>query len=515
MYLSFKANHMAELRISVDESYKLMLTEEMVEQFNYVDFIEDILSIRLNEYRNFLLRNLGGDGTLLLDPTHYATLEYILKEEDIIPERWKCKTSGLILFLMNTDISSINRFYNTLLLLKRNDFFVSQYRSRESAPLLADIAPVFGKTEVQNNGTMRTARIFSTSLEMMFFDLISEVKATNVPVNLDVASKLLRRLQYPDNCYELLDDAINTNCVSFCNKHLDSEYSKIGTLQMIYNCLNAPIINNLIKCEVKSAETASWYGEGEDYITSGNIQVIPMHIFSNEYVRDRFACQRYLMDLYDKYRIEDTYRITPNGTEGWIGLIVNKVLSDGYKFRKCIYCNSYSVIRSQNECDDCREHYKAQIKDFKRKDGNRRKNKTNMRASKHDTPIINFYNSLYDVLNSLIHDSFNNMLKEENFDKQKPIALDYELLEIDPCYIDDFRAQDEAEREILAFVPYSEYRYNLLLKLWSMYMIPKRFVKSIFDSNGFANLKNMEADFYEVLDIKKIDTYDELKDFIG
>lgn len=122
MYLSFHDNHVAELRISIDESYKLMLTEDMVERFNYVDFMEDILSIKLNEYRNFLLCNLGGDGELILDPTHYDVLEYELREEGIIPERWKCKTSGLILFLMNSGIASINRFYNTMLLLKQNDF---------------------------------------------------------------------------------------------------------------------------------------------------------------------------------------------------------------------------------------------------------------------------------------------------------------------------------------------------------------------------------------------------------
>ena len=125
------------------------------------------------------------------------------------------------------------------------------------------------------------------------------------------------------------------------------------------------------------------------------------------------------------------HHITPNGTEGWIGLIVSKVLADGYKFKKCIYCNSYSVMRSQNICDDCQRHYKARIDEFNKKDGARRKNKRDMSASKHDKPIIDFYISLYDKLHDLLITNFTNMLKEESFDRQKPVTLDYDLLEID------------------------------------------------------------------------------------
>lgn len=106
------------------------------------------------------------------------------------------------------------------------------------------------------------------------------------------------------------------------------------------------------------------------------------------------------------------------------------------------------------------------------------------------------------------------MLKEESFDSQKPITLDYDLLEMDQCYIDDFLAQDEAEREILAFEPHSEYRYNLIHELWAMYMVPKRFVKGIFGVDGFGSIDNMAADFYEVLDIRSLDKYSELIEFL-
>lgn len=514
MYLSFKGNHKAELRISVDETYKLMLTDELVETFNYVDFIEDILSIKLNEYRNLLIYHLVGNLNLPLEVTHYQDLEYDLRSKGIFPSSWRCKTTGLILFLMNSDLPSINRFYNTLLLLKRNDFFAKQYKSHESAPLLASTATVFGKTEVQNNGITRVSRIFSTSLEMMFYDLISELRRTEYALDVDIAAKLLRQLQYQDVCYELLQDALNMDYTAFCKKHLSREYCAIGTVQTIFNCLSVPAINNAIKNEVQFAETTSWYGNDNDYITSGDIRVIPMHIFSNEYVRDRFACQSYLTGLYEKYRIEGMYHITPNGTEGWIGLIVSKVLADGHKFKKCIYCNSYSVIRSQNICDDCQRHYKDQIDEFNKKDGARRKNKRDMSASKHDKPIVDFYISLYDELHELLITNFTNMLKEESFDRQKPITLDYGLLDIDQCYIDDFLAQDEAEREILAFKPHSEYRYNLIHELWAAYMIPKRFVKGIFGGDGFGSIDNMAADFYEVLDIRSLDKYSELIEFL-
>lgn len=514
MYLSFKGNHKAELRVSVDETYKLMLTDELVETFNYVDFIEDILSIKLNEYRNLLIHHLAGNLNLPIEATHYQDLEYDLKSKGIFPSRWRCKTTGLILYLMNSDLPSINRFYNTLLLLKRNDFFAKQYKFHESAPLLASTSAVFGKTEVKNNHIIHVSRIFSTTLEMMFCDLVSELRTTKCVSDVDIAVKLLRQLQYQDVCHELLQDALNMDYTTFCKKHLSREYCAIGTVQAIFNCLSVPSINNAIKDEVRSADTTSWYGNDNDYITSGDIQVIPIHIFSNEYVRDRFVCQSYLTGLYEKYRIEGMHHITPNGTEGWIGLIVSKVLADGYKFKKCIYCNSYSVMRSPNICDDCQRHYKARIDEFNKKDGARRKNKRDMSASKHDKPVIDFYISLYDKLHDLLITNFTNMLKEESFDRQKPITLDYNLLEIDQCYIDDFLAQDEAEREILAFEPHSEYRYNLIHELWATYMIPKRFVKGIFGGDGFGSIDNMAADFYEVLDIRSLDKYSELVEFL-
>ena len=509
MYLSFKNNYMAELRISIDETYNLMLTEDMIEQFNYVDFIEDILSIRVNEYRNLIVCNFYKDGMLLCNSINYSTLEKVLREKGIFPKEWRCKITGLMLYLMSTDLSSVNRFYNTLLLLKRNNFFTSQYKSRKSTPLLTNVAPVFGKIFIDNSVTC-VEQFFNTTLEMMFYDLIFELSLTKTTVNIDVAYKLLRRLRYPDNCYELLDDAINMDYGSFCNKHLDCEYSKIGTLQTIYTCLSTTIINNMLKTEVNSAEIASWYGPGEEYITSGDIHIIPMHIFCYEYIRDRFICQRYLTSLYEKYCIKEMYHITPNGVEGWIGLIVNKVLSDGYRFKKCVYCNSYSVISSQNICENCQKQFAEHLENFYKKDRARRKNKRDMSISKHDKPVIDFYMNLYDEIHTLLVENFTNMLKEECFDKQKPNSLDYELLKIKPYYIEDFRAQDDAEREILTFTPHSEYRYNLILELWSMYMIPKRFIKSIFDGNGFGNIENMVADFYEIIDIKKLDKYEEL-----
>lgn len=520
MYLSFKDNYTAELRISVEEFYNLMLTEEMIEQFNYVDFIEDILSIRVNEYRNLIVRNLDKDGMLLFNSCQYTTLENVLKEEGIFPKEWKCKITGLMLYLMSTDLPTINRFYNTLLLLKRNDFFSSQYKFDKSTPLLANVAPVFGKISINNSITC-VEQIFNTTLEMMFYDLVFELKSTKTIENTDMAYKLLKRLRYPDNCHELLDDAINMDYIDFCNKHLDCEYSKIVTLQTIYTCLSTTIINGMLKNEVNSAEIASWYGQGAEYITSGNIHIIPMHIFSNECVRDRFVCQQYLTSLYDKYCIKEMYHITPNCVEGWIGLIVNKVLSDGYRFKKCIYCNSYSVTRTQNKCADCQKDFAEQLKDFDKKDRARRKNKRDLPLSKslseYDKPKIikDFYMNLYDEVHTLLVENFTNMLKEENFDKQKPIAINYESLEIEQCYIDDFIAQDNAEREILAFTPHSEYRYNLILELWSRYMIPKRFLKNLFDSNGFGNLENMAADFYEIIDIKKLDKYDELMAYLS
>ena len=514
MYLSFKGNHMAELRISVDETYKLMLTEDLVETFNYVDFIEDILSIKLNEYRNILIHHLAGNLNLPLEVTHYQDLEYELRSKGIFPGKWCCKTTSLILYLMNSDLPSINRFYNTLLLLKRNDFFAKQYKSYESAPFLASTADVFGKTEVQNNGATRVSRIFSTSLEMMFCDLISVLRTTKCALDVDIASKLLRQLVYQDVCYELLQDALDMDYTTFCEKHLSNEYCAVGTLQTIFNCLSVPAINNAIKDEVQFAETTSWYGNDNDYITSGDIRAIPIHIFSNEYVRDRFACQSYLTGLYEKYRIDGMYHITPNGTEGWIGLIVSKVLTDGYKFKKCIYCNSYSVMRSQNICNECQRHYKDQIDEFNKKDGARRKNKRDMSVSGHDKPIVDFYISLYDKLHDLLITNFTNMLKEESFDKQKPVTLDYDLLDIDQCYIDDFLAQDKAEREILAFEPHSEYRYNLIHELWAAYMIPKRFVKSIFGKTGRGSIDNIACDFLKIVNIKDLDKYGELIEFL-
>lgn len=520
MYLSFKDKYTAELRISVEEFYNLELTEEMIKQFNYVDFIEDILSIRVNEYRNLMVRNLDKDGMLLFNPYQYATLEDVLKEEGIIPKEWKCKMTGLMLYLMSTDLPTINRFYNTLLLLKRNDFFSSQYKFNKSTPLIENVAPVFGKISVNNSITC-VEHFFSTTLEMMFYDLICELNLTKTSVNIDIVYKLLRRLRNPDICHELLDDAITLNYVDFCNKHLDFKYSKIGTLQTIYNCLSATVINNMLKNEVTSAEIASWYGQDAEYITSGKIHIIPMHIFCHEYIRDRFVCQQYLTSLYDKYCIKEMYHITPNCVEGWIGIIVNKILSDGYRFKKCIYCNSYSVTRTQNICSDCQKDFAEQLKDFDKKDSARRKNKRDMPLSKslseYDKPKIikDFYMNLYDEVHTLLVENFTNMLKEENFDKQKPIAINYESLEIEQCHIDDFIAQDNAEREILAFTPHSEYRYNLILDLWSRYLIPKRFIKSLFDSNGFGNLENMVADFYEIIDIKNLDKYDELLAYLN
>lgn len=510
MYLSFYDNHVAELRISIDESYKLMLTEDMVERFNYVDFMEDILSIKLNEYRNFLLRNLGGDGDLLLDPTHYDVLEYELREEGIIPERWKCKTSGLILFLMNSGIASINRFYNTMLLLKQNDFFTKDYKTHISPPFLSNGVAVFGKTEMQKNRQLRVLRIFSTSLEMMFYDLLCSIKDSGVISHVEDVKRILRYTSYQDKCYSILSDSREMNFGSFCAKYFPAGNCSEGYLQTIFNCISSPAINGLLLDEIRSVESTSWYGEDLDYIFAGDLAVIPTHTFSNADMRDRFECYRYLSGLYKKYEIPGMYRITPDGADRWLGLIVNKLVSEGYRFKKCKYCNSFSLFRDQNVCDECKERFRLLLDADKKRNNARRKNKTDMLTSNRDPIVVDFYIELYEKLHELIEDNFTNMLREESFDRQKPLGLDYGRLSLSVRYTDDFDAQDIAERELLAFKPHSEYRYNLILELWTMFMIPKRFVKAIYDKEGYIDLRDITAAFFEVIDIKELKCYAKL-----
>lgn len=510
MYLSFHDNHVAELRISIDESCKLMLTEDMVERFNYVDFMEDILSIKLNEYRNFLLRNLGGDGDILLDPTHYDVLEYELREEGIFPDQWKCKTSGLILFLMNSGIASINRFYNTMLLLKQNDFFAKDYKTHIAPPFLSNGLAVFGKTEMQKNKQLRVGRIFSTSLEMMFYDFLCDIKESEDPSCVDDAKRILRYTLYQDTCYSILNDGREMDFDAFCAKYFPAGNYYGSHLQTIINCISSPAINELLLNEIRSVESTSWYGEDLDYIFAGDLAVIPTHIFSNAAIRDRFECYKYLTELYKKYEIPGMYRVTPDGADRWIGLIVDKIVSEGYRFKKCKYCNSFSLFRDQNICDECKERFRSLIDADKKRYNARRKNKTDMLTSNRDPIVVDFYIELYEKLHELIENNFTNMLREENFDRQKPLGLDYEFLRLGARYTDDFEAQDKAERDLLSFKPHAEYQYNLILELWTLFMIPKRFVKAILDKEGHIDLREITAAFTEVIDIKDLAGYKEL-----
>ena len=90
------------------------------------------------------------------------------------------------------------------------------------------------------------------------------------------------------------------------------------------------------------------------------------------------------------------------------------------------------------------------------------------------------------------------------------MGIDYEILSLGGQYTDDFDAQDIAERELLAFKPHSEYRYNLILELWTMFMIPKRFVKAIYDREGYIDLREITAAFFEVIDLKELEGYSKL-----
>lgn len=513
MYLSFHDNHIAELRIYIDESYKLMLTADMVERFNYVDFMEDILGIKLNEYRNFLLRNLGGDDDLLLDPTHNDALEYELREKGIIPDQWKCQTSGLILFLMNAGIASINRFYNTMLLLKQNDFFTKDYKMHIAPPFLSNNVAAFGETEMQDNKQIRVKKIFSTSLEMMFYDLLCVAKESGLAAHADDTIRMLQHTSCQDTCYSILSDGREMDFDCFCAKYFPAGNCYGDNLQRIYNCISSPTINKLLLNEIHSVESTSWYGKDLDYIFAGDLTVIPTHIFTNEAVRDRFESYRYLSGLYKKYEIPEMYRITPDGSDRWIGLIVDKIVAEGYRFKKCKYCNSFSLYRDQDICDECKERFGALIDADKKRYAARRKNKADMLASNRDQIVIDFYIELYEKLHELIQDSFTNMLREENFDRQKPLGLDYEFISLGDQYIDDFEAQDMVERELLAFKPHSEYRYRLISELWTMYMIPKKFSKAICDEEGYIDLRDIAAAFFEVIDIKKLEHYSKLAEY--
>lgn len=516
MYLELLDNNKITVQFDVGEFHNWYIEKPYQATFDAVAFLEDILAINLNEFRNYLIRNitLGSDVNDMA--TYYGSglftqdVERILQEKSIFPQRWKTKVVPRLIS-KGWHLYEVSAFYNAVLMLKQNRF---------NAACINKIAEDLPK--VYSSSKEISGHIFQTTLEMMVYDLFQE--GTDI-ASYDQMRSVMRRFSTKSGLIEMLDAAMKSSYSDFCSQFFLPTLLPHKKLSAIYACLSVPSINLFLRTEVNSAK--EHYCE-DDLIQFGYIRPICSHMFLEDGVSNRFLIEKYVRELYKTYEVENTYAMNVSDFFDWLCLIVSCVLKNGYSIRKCDTCNSflvrkyYGVGAATEECQECfaqNDDEKRMLKDVK---DLLKKNLHDFHKKKRRPDLYKEAKSLYVPLHGIVWDLLEeycaDMLREKSFVRLAPENVDFEGLNVSDDLMQDFLAQNSAEYALLDCPSGSMEKFNALKSIWFKYRIPTKFLAFVLQPTSEQceprryvfnqeNLRRLEEDFKPYVKLKSVASF--------
>lgn len=516
MHLTFLEGNEIAVQFEVDEFNNWYIEKPYHATFDAVAFLEDIFSINLNEYRNFLIRNIALDSDAGDVTTYYCSglfsrhVEQELQEKNIFPQRWKTKMVPRLL-IKGWCLNEVSNFYNAILMLKQNRFDATYINK-----VVEDLPRVYSSSK------KASGRIFCTTLEMMVYDLFQEETGA---ASDDQVRSVMRKILTKSGAIEVLDAAMKSSYSDFCSQFFWPALLPSKKLSAMYICLSVPSINLFLRQEVNHAK--KHFCE-DDLIQFGYIRPICSHMFLKDGVSNRFLVEKYVRELYKTYEVPNTYTMDVNDVFGWLCLVVSRVLKNGYLIRKCDTCNRflvrkyYGVVTSTEECQECfaqnddEKHMLKDVKDLLKKniyDFLRRKR----RPDKYDE-AKNLYRDLHCIVWNLLEEYCADMLREKSFLRLAPQNIDFEELRISDDLIQDFLAQNSAESALLDHPCGSMKKFKDLESMWGKYRIPTDFLSFVLQPTSERceprryifnqeNLKLLEEDFKPYVELTSVASF--------
>ncbi len=454
MYIQFHENNNATLYMMPNEWFgKNHNGQTLVKKFNCIDFLEDILQINTATLLH----------TVVLDTLNYKrTSINRLQNAGIFPKKWLCSLTKIFLhhclWSHNAEYESIE-LCNALIYLKQNHFF-----QKERSPLLEEGKQVYGVLE----GDEIPSVVFKTTIELMLYDLLRDRLETYNEMHISKWT-LTDFAAFFEAAHALSFD-------DFCQKYNLLFLKGDNKLQTFYSCISSPKLMHFFKAELSGTLCN---------MSECRINRIPDYIFATGQIFHRFECAAYLKGLYEKYRIEGYYYVKSRNVVGWLGLITNHVASSSNSFRKCEYCGSYSLIRSEHVCDSCKKIYATEIKAYNDAARARAKNKCDAKTTIEDADILKLYQDVVAAFNDVFHRLFVSILRKDAYEKRIPRFSD-DWIDVHPSgkyLLEEFRAQNKAEYDLLEIIPNASGRYGDLKILFKKSFTPDRFKKLLLEDS--------------------------------